>query len=65
LQERIVGAKLAFVFRRIAKLGERSSQVGHIIDVIDEIAGRTNLVALNAAIEALSEYGFARMMSFR
>jgi methyl-accepting chemotaxis protein len=26
--------------------------VGHIIDVIDEIAGRTNLLALNAAIEA-------------
>ena len=40
------------VAHQIAELGERSNQVGHIIDVIDEIAGRTNLLALNAAIEA-------------
>jgi len=37
---------------QIAGLGERSNQVGKIVDVIDEIAGRTNLLALNAAIEA-------------
>ncbi len=37
---------------QIAGLGERSTQVGQIVDVIDEIAGRTNLLALNAAIEA-------------
>jgi len=40
------------VAHQIAELGERSNQVGNIIDVIDEIAGRTNLLALNAAIEA-------------
>ncbi|HEY9127197.1 MAG TPA: methyl-accepting chemotaxis protein, partial [Acidobacteriaceae bacterium] len=40
------------IARQIEELGERSNQVGHIIDVIDEIAGRTNLLALNAAIEA-------------
>ena len=40
------------VAKQIAGLGERSNQVGHIIDVINEIAGRTNLLALNAAIEA-------------
>jgi methyl-accepting chemotaxis protein len=37
---------------QIAGLGERSNQIGQIINVIDEIAGRTNLLALNAAIEA-------------
>ncbi len=40
------------VSAQIAGLGERSTQVGQIVDVIDEIAGRTNLLALNAAIEA-------------
>jgi len=37
---------------QIKGLGERSSQIGRIIEVIDEIASRTNLLALNAAIEA-------------
>lgn len=33
-------------------LGERSKQIGDIIGVISEIADQTNLLALNAAIEA-------------
>ena len=36
----------------IASLGDRSEQVGRITHVIDEIAERTNLLALNAAILA-------------
>jgi ABC-type transport system substrate-binding protein/methyl-accepting chemotaxis protein len=36
----------------IASLGDRSEQVGAIVGVIDEIAERTNLLALNAAILA-------------
>lgn len=36
----------------ISSLGNRSEQVGEISDVIDEIAERTNLLALNAAILA-------------
>lgn len=36
----------------IKKLGEHSQEIGEIIQVIDEIAGQTNLLALNAAIEA-------------
>ena len=36
----------------VAKLGERSKEIGQIVSVISGIAGQTNLLALNAAIEA-------------
>ncbi|HYF02947.1 MAG TPA: HAMP domain-containing methyl-accepting chemotaxis protein, partial [Patescibacteria group bacterium] len=36
----------------IEKLGESSSQIGEIVSVINDIADQTNLLALNAAIEA-------------
>ena len=36
----------------IGELGESSKQIGAIINVINDIAGQTNLLALNAAIEA-------------
>jgi len=38
--------------KTIEKLGVSSKQIGDIIDVINDIAGQTNLLALNAAIEA-------------
>ncbi len=34
------------------KLGESSKEIGQIVDVINDIASQTNLLALNAAIEA-------------
>lgn len=37
---------------KIQELGKSSDQIGHIIGVIDDIADQTNLLALNAAIEA-------------
>jgi PAS domain S-box-containing protein len=36
----------------VKQLGKSSSQIGEIIEVIDDIADQTNLLALNAAIEA-------------
>ena len=36
----------------VAKLGDRSKEIGQIIETISGIAGQTDLLALNAAIEA-------------
>jgi methyl-accepting chemotaxis protein len=38
--------------QEIGRLGERSVEIGNIVAVIDDIAAQTNLLALNAAIEA-------------
>ncbi len=38
--------------KNIERLGQSSTQIGEIISVIEEIADQTNLLALNAAIEA-------------
>ena len=37
---------------KIGNLGEQSKQIGEIVNVIKDIADQTNLLALNAAIEA-------------
>ena len=38
--------------RKVQELGKRSDEIGRISGVIDDIADQTNLLALNAAIEA-------------
>ncbi len=40
------------VANKIKDLGDKSVQIGEIVQVIDDIAEQTNLLALNAAIEA-------------
>jgi twitching motility protein PilJ len=38
--------------KRIKRLGESSQQIGDIVELIDDIADQTNILALNAAIQA-------------
>lgn len=38
--------------RRIKRLGESSQEIGDIVSLIDDIAEQTNILALNAAIQA-------------
>lgn len=54
-----IAAKVNESAKQIAKLDERTKEIGKIITFIDNIAKQTNLLALNAAIEAAraGEYG--------
>lgn len=47
-----IAAKVQESARTVENLGERSDQIGAIIGTIEDIADQTNLLALNAAIEA-------------
>src|SRR6185369_8085820 len=38
--------------KKIKRLGESSQQIGEIVKLIDDIADQTNMLALNAAIQA-------------
>ncbi|HXZ40046.1 MAG TPA: methyl-accepting chemotaxis protein [Terriglobales bacterium] len=49
---RIIAESVSNTAKKMEELGKSSDQIGRIIGVIDDIADQTNLLALNAAIEA-------------
>jgi methyl-accepting chemotaxis protein len=49
---RVIASSVSGTATKIEELGKGSERIGKIIGVIDDIADQTNLLALNAAIEA-------------
>lgn len=47
-----IKAKVGLSAHKVQELGQRSDQIGAIVETIEGIASQTNLLALNAAIEA-------------
>jgi methyl-accepting chemotaxis protein len=48
----IIKEKVGLSAQKVQEMGKRSDQIGLIVETIDDIASQTNLLALNAAIEA-------------
>ena len=51
-QMRSIAESVTNTVKEMGELGRRTAQIGRIAGVIDDIADQTNLLALNAAIEA-------------
>ncbi|MDR3762584.1 MAG: methyl-accepting chemotaxis protein [Acidobacteriota bacterium] len=49
---RIISSNVSSSAQQVEELGKQSDRIGQVIAVIDDIADQTNLLALNAAIEA-------------
>lgn len=47
-----IKAKVGMSVHKVQEMGQRSMEIGMIVQTIDDIASQTNLLALNAAIEA-------------
>ncbi len=47
-----IRTKVGLSAEKVKEMGQRSNQIGMIVETIEDIASQTNLLALNAAIEA-------------
>lgn len=47
-----IKAKVGISAEKVEEMGKRSAEIGQIVETIEDIASQTNLLALNAAIEA-------------
>jgi methyl-accepting chemotaxis protein len=47
-----IRSKVGLSASKVAEMGTRSAEIGAIVETIEDIASQTNLLALNAAIEA-------------
>lgn len=49
--------------KRIGRLGERTQEIGKIAKTVEDLAQRTNMIALNASIQAVETNGQGRMIA--